>query len=251
MLAKSLFGLALATAVAGAVPAQTVDEIVAKSLAASGGAERLKAVRTRRMTGAMTMMAGPRTQTPIVIEAMRPRSMRFELQVQGITVIQAFDGKRGWKIVPFAGDRAPYPMPRDEEIEAADRAEFDTLLLDAAARETKIRLQGHDDVDGADTFKLRVTRRDGSARDVYVDSRTFLEVRHGTRRSIEGRTLELLSTFSDFRSVDGLTLPFRVSSSTKGRPEAQVIVFEKIELNPPIDESRFKMPTGAAPEVND
>jgi hypothetical protein len=251
MLLKALVGSTMALLTAGVAQPQTLDEIVARSLAASGGAERLKAVRTRRMTGTMKVMAGEGSETPIVIESMRPRSMRFELKVRGVAVIQAFDGRKGWKIVPFAGDTTPYPMPKDEQSEAAERAEFDSPLLDAAARGTKIRLQGRDEVDGSEAFKLRVTRKDGFVRDVWVDSRSFLEVRHGTKRSIEGRTLELHSTFSDFREVSGLKLPFRVVSSTKGRPEAQVVVFDSIELDVPIDESRFSMPKGGAPAMRD
>jgi outer membrane lipoprotein-sorting protein len=84
--------LTIAAAILAAAPAaaQTADEIIAKNLAAKGGLERLRAVKTIRMTGRMTV--GPGIEAPIVLEIKRPNSMRMDITVQGMVGSQAYDG---------------------------------------------------------------------------------------------------------------------------------------------------------------
>jgi hypothetical protein len=42
--------------------------------------------------------------------------------------------------------------------------------------------------------------------------------------------------------VSGISFPFRIVSGGVGEPPNQVIVFEKIEVNPAIPESAFEAP---------
>jgi hypothetical protein len=55
----------LAAAIGGNASAETADEIIAKHIAAIGGAEKLKAVKTERLVGTMTM--GGATEQPFVL----------------------------------------------------------------------------------------------------------------------------------------------------------------------------------------
>jgi hypothetical protein len=48
-------------------------------------------------------------QLPVLMELARPRKMRFELQFNGQTAIQVFDGTNGWKLRPFLGRRVVEP----------------------------------------------------------------------------------------------------------------------------------------------
>src|ERR1700730_15493935 len=83
--------------------AQTVDEVVAKNIAARGGLEKLKAVKTMRITGKTIL--GPGVEAPIVIESKRPDKVRLDVVVQGMTLSQGYDGKQGWLLNPFSGGR--------------------------------------------------------------------------------------------------------------------------------------------------
>ena len=51
----------------------------------------------------------------------------------------------------------------------------------------------------------------------------------------------------DYRKVGALTLPHSFTATTKDGGETQSLKFDKIELDVPIDDSRFRMPAGASP----
>src|SRR5215470_12096180 len=106
MLQRTLLTLAAAFFMVPAAPAafgQTVDEIVAKYVQARGGMEALKAAKTVRMTGKISV--GPGLEAPAVLEQKRPNHMRIEFTIQGMTAVMAYDGKSGWMIMPFGGKK--------------------------------------------------------------------------------------------------------------------------------------------------
>ena len=72
----------------------TVDQIIAKNIEAHGGLEKIKAQKTLRFSGRMTL--GPGLEAPAVMEQKRPGSFRLEITLQGLTAVQAYDGQTGW-----------------------------------------------------------------------------------------------------------------------------------------------------------
>ena len=57
------------------------------------------------------------------------------------------------------------------------------------------------------------------------------------------------STIGDYKTVDGLTMPYSMESHVKGKEGGQAITVEKIELNPKVDAAMFVMPAAAAAPV--
>ncbi len=63
------------------------------------------------------------------------------------------------------------------------------------------------------------------------------------RRGQQGAFGELVQTFSDFRAVDGLMLPFKITATFDGRPwKDQSSTVEAITLNGAIDQKLFERP---------
>ena len=54
--------------------------------------------------------------------------------------------------------------------------------------------------------------------------------------------MQMEETYSDFREVGGLFFPHLIETHVKDRPETITIVVEKIELDPDLDDSRFRLP---------
>jgi hypothetical protein len=54
--------------------------------------------------------------------------------------------------------------------------------------------------------------------------------------------MEVETTFSDYKDVDGYMQPFSIEQGAKGMPQKQKMTFTKIELNVPLDDSRFAFP---------
>jgi hypothetical protein len=242
---RFLAGLAAAAlAAAPPSPAPTVDELVARNVEARGGRERLRSVETIRMSGRLVPGA-PGVEAPIRLELKRPDWIRMEIDFQGMTAVQAYDGKKGWQIAPFRGVMTPEEMSREETEQAVEQADIDGPLVDYRAKGHTIELVGPDQVGDAEAWKLRFTLKNGTVRDVYLDAKSFLEIQTVSKRTIRGATVEAESRLEDYREVGGLVFPHRIRSGARGRRERQSLTVEKIELNPPLDDARFHMPARA------
>ena len=229
---------------AAAARGQTADELIAKNVAARGGYEKLKAVQTMRLIG--TMKAGGQS-LPAVLELKRPNKSRWEFLVDGQTGIQAFDGKEGWTWLPFEGQTGPQPMGDEERAEAEQQADLDGPLVDFQPKGEKIELLGHDSKYRPDDWKLKVTLKDGDVRYVYLDSKTFLQSATVSRRKIDGVEVEVRSEVGDYRKVGDLVLPHSFTASSPGVGPSQSIQFDRIDVNVPIDDSKFAMPEPKKP----
>lgn len=247
MLRTTLPGLLMAVLAAPAA-AQTVDEVIAKSLEARGGLDKLKAIQSIRMAARMSM--GP-MELPLVIEMKRPGSFRADITVQGTLAVQAYDGATAWGISPM-GTGQPEPMPAEAAKEMAEQADMDGPLVDYRAKGHLVELVGKEKVEGRDAYKLKITRKDGDAEYHFLDADSYLPVRVEARRTIRGTEIEGESTLGDYKDAGGFLWPYSIQNGAKGRPETQGLVVEKIEINPVIDDARFKMPstTPAQPPRN-
>ena len=242
---RRLAGLGLWMAGAFA-SAETVDEIVARNIEARGGLEKIKSVQSMRMTG--TMRLGEE-RLPTSLELKRPNKSRWEFTLEGQTAIQAYDGKTAWMVMPFEGQTEPQIMTDQEAKDIEMQADVDGPLIDAAAKGNTIELLGKEKIDGGvETWKLRITRKNGESRDLYLDAKTYLQVLAVTKRTANGQTVEIRSKIGDYRNVDGLVLPHSFEASASGIPQTQALEFKKIELNVPIDDSRFAMPKTGSTE---
>jgi outer membrane lipoprotein-sorting protein len=237
---KATLALILGWTLAAPAAAQTVDEIITKNVAAVGGLERIKGIKTVRMTGTMTM--GPGIEAPIVMEVKRPNAMRLDITVQGMVVSQAYDGKKGWTLMPLAGSSVPQQMAADEVRMAEEQADLDGPLVDYKAKGSTIELQGKEKVEGADAYKLKVTLRTGDVRTIYIDAEHFLQIKEEAKRTMRGTEVDTETIVGDYKRVGGMMFPHSIDAGQKGSPQRQKMVIEKIELNVPIDDARFKMP---------
>jgi outer membrane lipoprotein-sorting protein len=245
MLRKALPGLLLGVALASTAAAQTVDELIAKSLEARGGLARLRAIRAVRMTGKTAM--GP-MELPMVVEIARPGRFRADITVQGSLAVQAYDGSRAWGIPPTATGQAE-PLPSEAAREMADEADIDGPLVDYEAKGHRIELLGKEKVEGGDAYKLKITKKNGDVEYYFLDAGSCLPVRVQTRRVVRGTEIESESSIGDYKEAGGFLWPYSIRSGTKGQPEKQTLTVEKIEINPTIDDARFRMPAARPAEA--
>jgi outer membrane lipoprotein-sorting protein len=221
-------------------PAQTVDEIVAKHLAARGGREALASVKTLRMSGHAT--AGPGREAIVRREIARPGKIRTEFVFQGTTGIYAFDGKQGWRVSPLDGSLDAEPLPDDEAAASAEQADIEGPLVDWKAKGHKVERVGTASLPGGPAHELRVTLKSGAVRRVFVDAATGFIVRMESTRRVRGHDVALETDFGDYRKTDGVAFPHSIEGSARGRPNRLRIVVDSVEVNPKLDDSRFQMP---------
>jgi outer membrane lipoprotein-sorting protein len=241
MLRHLLATLAVTALVPVAASAQTADELIAKNLAAKGGLEKIKAVQTMRVSG--TMPVGQGVEAPFVMEMKRPNQMRLDVNYQGMTATQAFDGTIGWQVMPSSGRRAPQVLPQEAVKQFASQADMDGPLVDYQAKGHTIEYVGREKVEGTDTYLLKVTLKSGEVNRIFLDAEQYLEIRsEGKSRGPTGGEMEIETLIGDYREVAGLMLPHLRESGPKGGTQKIKMTIQKVEVNVPLDDARFKMP---------
>jgi outer membrane lipoprotein-sorting protein len=226
--------LAIASAAAMAsAQSPTVDEIVAKNLAAKGGADKLRAVTSVKTKGRIKTGRG---DLPVVVWTMRPNLMRRELTADGQTQVVAFDGKMLWGINPMLGGKPQEITGPAAERTRQDADDFDSVLLDYAQKGYKVELLP---AEGAGT-RLRVTKKNGTVQEIHLAPDTFLEDRISMEVDQGGRKGVLATEFSNYKPVNGMMVPFTIRQSLNGQVSAEV-QYEQVEFNLPIDEALFRM----------
>ena len=225
--------------------APTLDELVAKNIEAKGGAEAVHALQSLRRTGTLLVNEG-KIRLAYTQTKKRPLEVRTEATLQGMTAVQAFDGKDGWQISPFQGRKDPERMSADDVKALMEDAEMDGPLVDWKEKGSTIEYVGREDVDGTNAYKIKVTRKNGDINFVYLDPDHFLEIRILTQRVQQGALVETETDLGDYEKVNGVFVPTSVDAGGKGDSDKQKIIIDKAEGNQPVDDAVFRFPTTPA-----
>jgi hypothetical protein len=267
---------------AGAAPSKlSVDQIVAKQIAARGGLAAWTAVQSMSWSGKMDAGSGdsmarskqfvalqsarhskkpvvPATgtddkaqtdkqvQLPFVVDMQRPTLSRVEIVFRGQTAVQVYDGKNGWKLRPFLNRNDVEPFTAEELKASAGKWDIDGPLLAYAAKGTKVELDGVEPVEGHDAYKLKLTARDGGVQHIWIDAQSFLDVKvEGTPRRMDGKMRTVWVYQRDFRTEHGVMIPHLLETAVEGYPNTHKMVIEKVEVNPKFADNAFAKPSGA------
>jgi len=219
----------------------TVDALVARNIEAKGGIDALRAVQSLRLKGKMLVNQG-QIEFAYTQTKQQPGQVRTEASLQGMTMVQAYDGKEGWKISPFGGRKDPEKMSVDDAKSLVEDAEIDGPLVNWEAKGSTVEYLGPEDVDGTLAHKLKVVRKNGDVSYVYLDPDAFLEIRILTQRIEQGAQVEVETDLGDYEKVAGVFFPFSIEAGPKGSTDKQKIILEKAEANVPADAAEFKFP---------
>jgi hypothetical protein len=221
--------------------APTVDELVSKNVEAKGGADALQALQSLRLSGKMLVNQG-RIELAYLQTKKRPDEIRTEATLQGMTQIEAYDGKEGWRISPFQGRKDPEKMSADDVKSLMEDAEIDGPLVDWKAKESTVDYLGTEDVDATRAHKKKVVLKNGDMSIVYHDPDHFLEIRVVTQRTRHGAQEEVETDLGDYEKIGGVFIPTSIESGRKGGPDKQKIIIDKAEANVPVDDAVFHFP---------
>jgi hypothetical protein len=218
---------------------------VAKNLQARGGLDKIKAIQSLRMSGRLEASG---FKVTFGTEKKRPNLLRQTFSVQSMTRIQAYDGTGAWQISPFGGKKDPELMGDDDSRSLIEAADFDGPLVDATTKGNTVEYLGHDQVDGDDAYKLKVTLKNGDIFYYYLDPDTYLEIEIEKQVFIRGSVRESVTVLGSYKPVNGVMYPFSIEAAAKNDPnDRDKITLEKIEANVALDDKSFKMPSATAP----
>jgi len=234
-----------------AASAQTVDEIINKSIEARGGLQKIKAIKSLKMTGKLTIL-GPGVEASIIMQQKRPNAFRMDATLQGQAIVEAYDGESGWQINPFQGISEPDKLAGDELKAAQAEADIDGALVDYKAKGHTVELLGKEDLEGTPAYKLKVTLKNGDVSYLYIDAEKYLTLKATEKSKQAGIEQEIDIYPSNYKPVNGVLFPFSTERKAGGQTQIQIAI-DKIEIDAPVDDAAFKMPVKAAekPKADD
>ena len=269
-------------AVAQSAPKLTAAQIVEKNVTARGGLQAWRSLQTMTWKGKMDAGSGDsaarsrafamssvgktqpasrmdlpdkaevekQVQLPFVNELKRGRKSRVELEFAGKTAIQVYDGTNGWLVRPYLNRNDIEPFTAEQLHSESQSADIDGYLVDYASKGSKVELDGVEKVEGKDAYKLKVTQKSGDVKYIWIDAQSFLDVRvSGQQRRMDGKLRNVYVYQRDFRSVNGLMVPFTLETVVDGYRGTHKTVLESVVINPKLEDSLFTKPQVAAAAV--
>jgi len=187
--------------------------------------------------------ARKQAQVPFVLEMKRPGKSRLEIDFAGKTAVQVYDGTGGWLLRPFLNRDDWEPFSAEQAKSQQGKWEIEGPLMNSSAQGTKVALESVEKVDGQPAYKLKLTHKSGEVQHIWIDAKSFLDVKvEGTPRRMDGKLRTVWVSQRDFRSVQGVKVPFEQETAVDGYADTHKMFVRKVSLNPPVDDARFEKP---------
>lgn len=240
MFKRILFLLLAVTFVsfAQAQEAPSLEEILDNYYEMMGGVEKWKALNAMKMD-ATTSLQGMTLDG--VMYMARPNKMRQQIDINGQQIVMAFDGEDAWQINPFATGPEPQAMP-EAQAEQFLNDEFEDDFIDYQEKGHTIEYIDTKEVDGTDTYELKLTKKNGDVVFYYLDTEYFIpimqkqEVKEGPQAGMFMETYQ-----SDYQEVDGLMIPFSIEQKMGGTTAVKITI-SNVTLDPEMEEGLFSRP---------
>lgn len=234
----SLLAVAMLTGFVG--KAQTADDIINKYIDAIGGKEKLAAIKTVYIESDFEIMGN---QSSSITHIVNGKAYRSDVDFGGQKIIQCITDTSGWMINPMAGSADATPLPEDQVKLSQSQLHVGGGLVDYAAQGDSVTLEGQEDLNGVQAYKLVLKTPAGAETTFYIDPTTYYILKSVTKATVNGQDVETSVVYSDQQKTDfGYVMPFTTEVTT---PQGYVITIKhkKVEFNKDIDPSLFAMPT--------
>lgn len=223
--------------------AETAQEIADGIIFARGGKAKLQSIQSGRITGIVSMED---EQGTFVLEWKHPQLIRMEITLGGKTIVKASDGQNAWKLDPLAGSTKPVPMDAVESKRFMADMDFDGPFLDPASKGVQIELIDKEMLDPSLVWKLKVTHKSGEVEFYYVESTGHFVLLKESAKTEGSKAQTQRQYFRDFQMVGDLWFPFTTILSTEDSTALVTLSVQDVELNPKIEETRFRLSSNSA-----
>ena len=214
-----------------------------KVAAAMGGLPKLQAIKTMRVNVNQTNGGGP--ATPIEVSMAYPDKMHVDVTTpQGkLTIVVSPD--EAFMAIPSMGSRS---MPPGQKSEMMAQLHHDLVYVAQHADDPAFTFAA------AGTEKIGDT--DAAILDIggavpwvrwYIDPKTGYILREKYKGMGQMGTFDGETELADWRTTDGLTLPYKHDNKQNGSPTG-TSEYQKIEVNPALDPKLFEKPAENSPE---
>lgn len=215
--------------------AQTLEKVLEKHYAATG-VEKLADVKTYSVKAKMSMMG---MEMPMTIQVKNPDKFRMNMEAMGQKTVSAFDGDKGWMINPMMGEGVK-DLEGDQLKQAMSQTDLEGELYNYAKKGSSAELIGKVNADGKPAFRIKLTDKEGTVKDYFIDAETYLVTKMKAKVEAMGQSMEVETKMVEYQEVDGIMMAKKIEVVTP--MGTQTIFMEDIKLNEPIDDSVFTRP---------
>ncbi len=224
--------------------AQTKEEIISKHIEAIGGQAIIDKLESIKITGKYTAFS--ETKNFVTVHK-KPNLFRSDYGCGQFDVIYAYDGETGWTIDPWHDITFPRVLTKSEENKIIQKADFISPFLEIKKNGHEIEYIGKEQLDGISVFVFELKRSNEKKEKWYLNAETYLPFKHESTWDDFGVPVPQETYFEDYRTIEGITIPFYTERSYLIRN--RIIEIEDVKLNYPTENSFFKIPP--SPEMKE
>jgi hypothetical protein len=168
---KSLITIMAITIIAfvNVAQAQSVNEVLEKHFKAVGQ-DKLTAIESFYIKAKVSQMG---MEMPMEMRIKKPDLFIINIEIQGQKMIQAYDGQKGWMIIPMMSPD-PQVLAGDQLTQAKEQVNMEGELYNYEKKGSTADLGGKVNVDGKDCYKIKLTTNDGNSKDYFIDANSYL-----------------------------------------------------------------------------
>ena len=217
--------------------AQTVDEILQKHFEAIG---QKKLLEKGQFVAKGKVIRG-QMEIPYTSYHKKPMKFKSVATFQGMEIVQAFDGEKGWSINPFQGSTKPEPMTEEQNEKMKIQADFGGLFYNYKEKGYKVTLLGKETMDDVDVYVIQLVRPNGDDIKVYMDADNYVILKTKFKTKVQGVEREFETLLSNYKSIDGIVDPFDIETKYNGNTVSHIVI-DSIDYNVDLPDSIFVMP---------
>ncbi|MCX7737712.1 MAG: outer membrane lipoprotein-sorting protein [Candidatus Kapabacteria bacterium] len=214
------------------------EEIIDKSVKASGGVEAYKSLKTISCSMKTTVLNFELLSN---LFFKLPDKMRAEYMFQDKKGIGIINGNSGWS---YSNDTL---ITLDETAYNSLKSQMESQLeffinplYNYQKKGLKVEYVGDEKVDGKDVHKIRTIAKDSSEVYYFIDKNTYLIQRTNSKTLVNNVFVEATAVFSNYKKFNGLLIPEVIGIYTEGKKTAEM-KFERIDINTNLDDNLFSI----------
>jgi len=211
------------------------ESILDRFYEVTGGVEAHKKIKNTVGKGTFEL-TGMGIRGNLTIYGAEPNFTLMEMDIPGLgKMSDGSDGKIAWSYSPIQG-------PSIKRGKVAEEALFNANFHDEdwRAKYTKVETQGIETIEGEACYKVVLMSRIGTVSTRYYSVSTGLLIRTDATQESEMGSVSSVVLNKDYRSVDGVLVPFQLIQKAAG--QTMTITMTEIKNNADIPASIFELP---------
>lgn len=214
------------------------QQILLKVIDACGGLNRFRKIKSYTIkTESVLSLNNKDVQLTVTETVLLPDKSRQVMELPSGTRVQVLNGKHGWSRI--GSETSELSEPEKREMNRALFREVIRLFQLRDEQNLKIEDYGEEMSQNQRWHVLRISNQSGDFLNLYVDAETYLPVKKTYQGAAEVNLATLQEIYSDYRSVDGIKIPFHIVVRANGRKFIESRVIEA-KMNPVIDTAFFE-----------